>query len=289
MLLLGGVLVVLVVACVNVTTLILSRAASRRREFALRASLGASRARLLRVTLLESAWLGAAGLAAGSLLAVPAVAVLRSLAPTALPRLSNVGLHWTVFAWAAMTMLAFVLIGAVAPLASFRTTRRHLHGGATVAGAPRTWGRRALIAFQVAGAFALLVAAGLLVRSFTRVLDVDPGFSPANVATVRVFLTPPTYRTIDQQIDYVSRAIDALRSAPGVRRGVGREPAAIRHRGRRHDDGDCGRGPDIRAGKPSDRRISCRRPRVLLDRRHARRRRPQLRGRRSARRVRSSR
>lgn len=73
-----------------------------------------------------------------------------------------------------------------------------------------------LIVLQIAGAVALLVAAGLLVRSFARVLAVDPGFDPANVATVRVFLTPPAYRTIDQQIDYVTRALETLRAMPGV-------------------------------------------------------------------------
>ena len=71
-----------------------------------------------------------------------------------------------------------------------------------------------MIVLQVAGAFALLVAAGLLVRSFTRVLAVDPGFDPTNLATVRVFLTPPTYRTIEQQIDYIGRALEALAMCP---------------------------------------------------------------------------
>jgi predicted permease len=78
------------------------------------------------------------------------------------------------------------------------------------------WGRRALIVIQVAGAFALLVAAGLLVRSFSWVLAVNPGFDATNVAAVRVFLTPPTYRSIESQIDYVTRAVEALRGVPGV-------------------------------------------------------------------------
>jgi predicted permease len=215
MFLFGAALVVLVVACVNVTTLLRARASARQREFALRASLGASRARLLRVTFVESAWLGGGGLVAGMLFALPAVSVLRSTVPATLPRLSNVGLHWTVFGWAALGMFIFVIASAIAP-PGWRRRRPQWLRAAAVTGAPRAAGRRALIVVQVAGAFALLAAAGLLVRSFTRVLDVDPGFDPSNAATVRVFLTPPTYRTVEQQIDYVGRALETLRSMPGV-------------------------------------------------------------------------
>jgi putative ABC transport system permease protein len=216
LLLFVGVVVVLLVACVNVTTLILSRAAGRRPEFALRIALGAGRARLARLTLLESAWLGAFGLGAGLALASPAVHLLRSLAPPDLPRLEGVGLNWTVAGWAAGAKAVFVCASALAPLVWLRLWQLRGVKSATVAGRVRTWGRRALIVSQVAGAFALLAAAGLLTRSFARVLAVDPGFNPEGVATVRVFLTPPTYRTLDQQIDYVTRALDALRSAPGV-------------------------------------------------------------------------
>lgn len=215
LLLFGAVLVVLVVACVNVATLLLSRAASRRREFDVRASLGASRARILRVTLLESAWLGVAGLAAGVAMALPAVDALRTVAPDDLPRFSNVGLQWPVFLWAAAAMVVFVVAGALAPM---RRSRRGLESlrSATIGGAAPPWGRRALIVCQVAGTFALLAGTGLLVRSFGKVLGVDPGFDPSNVATMRVFLTPPAYRSTEQQIQYVERAVEALRAMPGV-------------------------------------------------------------------------
>ena len=217
MLLLGAVIVVLLVACVNVTTLVLARSSSRRHEFALRRALGATGARIVRVTGIESAWLGLAGLAAGLLVAAPAVTALRALAPVGLPRLSNVGLHWSAFWWAAAAMLAFVAMSAVAPAVSLRVARAEWMRSRTTTGPGRAWGRRLLIALQVAGAFALLVGAGLLVRSFSRVLAVDPGFDPTNVATVRVFLTPPAYRTLDSQIDYVARAVDTLAHVPGVR------------------------------------------------------------------------
>ena len=215
-LLFGAVVVVLLVAAVNVTTLILSRATARQREFSVRSALGASRVRLVRMTLLESAWLGAWGLGLGLLLAAPSITVLRSLAPDGIPRLSNVTLNWPVALWAASAMALFVVTSAVAPILAMRRTQAASLRSATVAGSPRSRARRALMVSQVAGAFALLVATGLLVRSFGRVLAVDPGFDPANLATVRVFLTPPTYRTIDQQTDYVTRALMTLEQTPGV-------------------------------------------------------------------------
>ena len=278
--------VVLLVACVNVTTLILSRAAARRREFALRVALGASRWRLARVTLLESAWLGAAGLGAG--LAPRGAGGERCCgrcAPSALPRLSGVDLNWTVAGWAALgdgrlrrrwrAGAARVVEAAAASRCRERDRRRPA----------RTWGRRALIVSQVAGAFALLVAAGLLARSFSRVLAVDPGFDPRNLATVRVFLTPPAYRTLDQQIDYVTARLDALRTTPGVVGRRGREPAAVRRR--RGRARRCPPRSKAEAMRPAAIRSSrtARRARRTFAPSVSRARRPRVHGRRPARRA----
>jgi putative ABC transport system permease protein len=216
LLLFAGVAVVLLVACVNVAALVGSRGVARAREFAVRSALGAGRVRLLRVTFLESAWLSASGLLLGLAIAWPAIGWLRSIAPQDIPRLDGVTLSWPVMAWAALVMMIFALAGAIAPLVRLRRGGLAWLRGSTVAGGAAEWGRRGLVAAQVAGAFALLVAAGLLVRSFTRVLAVDPGFDPANVALVRVFLTPPTYRTVESQRDFVARAVDHLRTMPGV-------------------------------------------------------------------------
>jgi predicted permease len=215
-LLFTAVVVVLVVACVNVAALLAARGATRAREFAVRVALGASYWRLFRVTALESAWFGVAGLAAGLLVAAPAVSWLRALAPADIPRLDNVALSWPVMAWAAVVMIGFVFAGALAPLVRLARIRPDDFRRATVAGGSASFGRRALVAGQVAGAFALLVAAGLLMRSFSRVLDVNPGFNPDNVLVMRVFLTPPTYRTTDEQKRYVDIALERLVGTPGV-------------------------------------------------------------------------
>lgn len=215
-LLFTAVVVVLLVACVNVASLIAARGSARAREFAVRAALGAGMWRLARVTFLESLWLGVAGLSAGLLLAVPTVAWLRSLAPADLPRMDGVTLSGPVMGWAACAMAVFVVIGAAAPLARARRVRVSAMRATTVAGASGLLARRLLVVSQVAGAFVLLVAAGLLIRSFERVLDVNPGFEPANAAVMRVFLTPPTYRSMESQKQFVGRGIDTLRSTPGV-------------------------------------------------------------------------
>lgn len=217
LILFAAVITVLLVACVNVAMLLVSRGSARSREFAVRAALGAGRLRLIRVPLLESAWLGAVGLAGSVLIARPAVVWLRSIAPDDIPRMDSVALSWPVLGWAAVTMIAFVLAGGLAP---FIRLQRYTRGGAGTAWAagPRSrLGRQVLVALQVGAAFALLVAAGLLTRSFERVLDVHPGFDPQNVAMARVFLTPPTYRSTESQVRFVTDALDRLAQTPGVR------------------------------------------------------------------------
>jgi len=216
LLIFAAVLVVLLVACVNLAALLVSRTAARQRELAVRVALGAGRWRLGRILLCDAGWLGIAGLAGGWLIAAPSLALLKALAPEALPRVDTVSLSWPVAALAAASMVVFVGVGAVAPLATLRPHRVVRPGSATVAGRAGGLGRRVLITVQIAGAFALLIAVGLLGRSFARVLDVSPGFDAANLITLRVFLTPPAYRTIEQQIDFVSRGLEALRHSPGV-------------------------------------------------------------------------
>ena len=216
LLLLGGVLVVLLVACANVAAIVAMRALGREPAWRLRVALGASRWRLGRMVLVETAWLALAGLAMGLLLAQPVLAVLRQLAPEELPRVGNVSLSWPVIGWAAAAMIAFAAAAALAPVWAFRGTRSAATGTATAAGGGSAWGRRTVVAAQIGGAFVLLAVAGLLLRSFARVLDVDPGFAPDRLVTVRTFLTPPAYRSLDQQIDFVRRGLEALATTPGV-------------------------------------------------------------------------
>jgi len=216
MLVVAAVLVVLVVACVNIATLLAARAAQGRRELSVRVALGAGRWRLGRLMLLESLWLTMAGAAGGLAIALPALGLLKSLAPAEIPRVSSVSFSWPVAAWAAAAVAAVIASSMVTSLLSLQPAKLVSGRSATVVGASPGWSRRLLISAQIAGACVLLAGAGLLVRSFTRVLAVDPGFDPGNVATLRVFLTPPRYATIDRQLDYIARGLEALESMPGV-------------------------------------------------------------------------
>ena len=216
MLLFAAVLLVLLVAAVNVAALLVSRTASRSRDLRIRVALGAGRWRLARVLLFESAWLGFTGLMIGLLAAAPSLALLRDLIPRELPRVANVTLSWPVTLWAAAAMGVIIVIGALAPLISLGRPGRSIGAGDRIAGPSRRRGHRALVSVQVAGAFALVVATGLLVRSFAHVLDVDPGFNPDRLVTFRVFLTPPVYRTTEQQIDFVTRALETLSQTAGI-------------------------------------------------------------------------
>jgi putative ABC transport system permease protein len=216
LLIFGAVVVVFLVAYVNVGAIVVMRAGTRENALRLRLALGAGRWDVGRLLLLENAWLAAAGLGGGLLVAAPSVAALKALAPEALPRVANISLSWTVLGWAALVTLVFAVAAAFAPLARARVLALSGIRSAAVAGRQPGWGRRAVTAAQIAGAFVLLVAAGLLVRSFARVLDVNPGFDPGRLAMTRVFLTPPVYRTVEQQIDYVRRGLESLRSTPGV-------------------------------------------------------------------------
>jgi putative ABC transport system permease protein len=219
LLLFAAVVIVLLVVAVNAAGLLASRRASREREFALRAALGAGRLRLMRLSVFESLWLGAAGLGVGLLLASPCLAVLRSDAPASLPRVNDVALNWTVVAASTAAMFSIAVacgIGSVrsrrlthvsSPLAASRSSRE---------GQDRLFGRAGLVVAQVALAFVLLAGAGLLVRSFIRILAVDPGFNPDRLMTMRVFLGPPRYRTIASQVQYADRALERLRAVPGV-------------------------------------------------------------------------
>jgi putative ABC transport system permease protein len=252
MLLFAAVVMVLAVAAINVAGLLASRRAARGRELAVRVAIGATTPRLVRLALLESAFLGIAGLAIGLLLAIPAVSLLRASAPATLPRAMDVGLHWPVIGMATSAVLLLVLAGGCAPLA-WRSRRRtidvraigsapaptHRAAAGTALGPfpfPRrvkpTWSPElsaqlrgdassrqmgtVLVVAQIALAFVVLAGAALLFRSFMRVTAVDPGFRADHLLTLRVFLGPPSYRTIESQRLFAERALDTLRATPGV-------------------------------------------------------------------------
>src|SRR5437870_11734724 len=210
---LGAVSLVLLIACANVANLMLARAASRERELAVRAALGASRWRLVRQALVESVILALAGGAAGALLASWGVHLLVAAAPSEVPRIAEIRLDIPVLAVTALVSMAVgVLFGLPAALRrsdAAATTR-------ATAGVPAARLRGALVIAQMSLAIVLLVGAGLLVRSLQRLIAVDPGFDPANISAVTITLSRATYLDSLRRVAFYERLVERVRNMPGV-------------------------------------------------------------------------
>src|SRR5436190_8334754 len=188
--LLGAVLVVLLIACTNVTNLLLGRATQRRKEIAVRLALGAGRWLLLRQLLVESLVLAGAGGGAGLLLAFWGIEGLTHLLPEQVRELVTLNIDQTVLLFSFFVAVATGLLFGLAPawqLANGDSAEALKEGGRSeAAGAGRGWGRRLLIVGEVAFALVLLVAAGLLLRSFSRLQAVPVGLDPQNVLTMEL-------------------------------------------------------------------------------------------------------
>ncbi|MFP5261697.1 MAG: ABC transporter permease, partial [Blastocatellia bacterium] len=211
---------VLLVACANVANLLLARAASRRKEIAIRMALGASRGRIIRQMLAESMALSFAGGVAGTLLSLGGINLLQALSPANIPRLGGVNVDAYVLAF---TLLVSLLTGVLFGLApALQASRFNLNdslkeGGHGSAGGPRRDRMRALlIVSEVELSLMLLLGAGLMVRSFTGLLRVDPGFDPENVLTIRLALPASRYPESGQQAAFFQQALSRLESLPGV-------------------------------------------------------------------------
>ncbi|HYV98696.1 MAG TPA: ABC transporter permease [Gemmatimonadaceae bacterium] len=219
-LLLGAAGMVLLLACVNVAHLLLARVTSRAREIALRRALGAGRPRITRQLLTESLLLAFIGGAAGVGVAAIATRVLIGLSPADIPRLENVSLNGTVLVFAlatsALTGLIFGVVPAVMAWDSgLQSTLRE--EGRGVAGARRRGRVRAVLtAAEVAFALMLLVGAGLMVKSFVRLLGVDTGFRTDGVAAFHVNFSRQRYPTPADQNAAVEKILAALRALPGI-------------------------------------------------------------------------
>ncbi len=210
---------VLAIACVNVANLVLARTLVREREMAVRAAIGASRGRLLRQWLTESVLLAALGCACGSFAGIFASKAVASLAPpTQLPMVLNFQFDWRVFtfAWAA-AMVAVALIG-IAP--ALRASRVDLRTALQSAGRSPAGGRQrvrqALIAVQVAGSVALLIVAGLFLRSLRNAEHVDLGFAPDHLLNLTLDPGEVGY-TKNQGKSFYSDILERVRALPGVR------------------------------------------------------------------------
>lgn len=214
----GAVLLVLLIACVNVTNLLLARGAQRRGEFAMRIALGASRARLLRQFATESLLVSLLGGLFGLVIAEYGVRALVALSPPELPRLSAIRVDAAVFVFAfAIAALVGLLVGIVPALHAFRAD---LHGGMRAASRTSAGGhqrmRRGLVITEVALALVLLVSAGLLLRSLGRLFSTDAGFDSAHLLTMRVDEASRRYTADTNRFQFYSAALDAVRAVPGV-------------------------------------------------------------------------
>ena len=216
---LGAVSLVLLIACANVANLMLARVASRKRELAVRAALGAPRWRLVRQALVESVILALAGGAAGALLATWGVHLLVSAAPPEVPRIADIRLDLTVLAVTALvSMAAGVLFGLPAALSRSGAAIQDLHAATTrtTAGVAAARVRGALVIAQMSLAIVLLVGAGLLVRSLRQLIAVDPGFDPANISAMTITLPSSTYSDSLRRVAFYERLLERVRNMPGV-------------------------------------------------------------------------
>ena len=216
--LLGAVACVLLIACANIANLLLARATARHRELSIRTALGASRVRLVRQLLTESVLLGLAGGAAGVLLARWGLDLLLALAPSTLPRTSDIHLDTTVLVFSlALSVLTGVIFGiAPALLAAHTDVQEGLKQGARGSTDARGRLRGALVVLEVAFALVLLGAAGLLARSFVRLTHVDPGFVPEQATVLRLALPEKKYVKPEEQLAFADALLARLRALPAV-------------------------------------------------------------------------
>jgi len=215
---LGAVILVLVIACVNVTNLLLARGAQRRGEFAMRVALGAARTRLVRQLLTESLLLATLGGTLGMVVAKFGVRALVSLGPPDLPRVSAIGVDGAVFAFAfGITTLIGLLVGLIPALHAARSdpsSGLHHSSGRTTSG--HQWTRRTLVVAEVALALVLLVSAGLLLRSLDRLFAVAPGFDASHVLTMQVQTSGHQFDVDSARRRFFAQALEAVRHVPGV-------------------------------------------------------------------------
>jgi putative ABC transport system permease protein len=215
---LGAVILVLVIACVNVTSLLLARSAQRRGEFAMRAALGAARRRLVRQFVTESLLLAILGGALGLMVAYFGVQAVVALSPPGLPRVNAIRVDGTAFAFAlGLTAIIGLVVGMI-PAWHFSRGELQLEvqqSSHRYAGGHQLT-RRTLVVAEVALALVLLVSAGLLLRSLARLFAVDPGFDASHVLTMQVQESGHRFDNDSARDRFFMQALEAVRQVPGV-------------------------------------------------------------------------
>jgi predicted permease len=217
--LLGAVVFVLLIACVNVASLTLARGSGRTREIAVRASMGARRGRIVRQLLTESLILALTGGAVGVLLAYLATGLIGPVLPEDLYRIGDIDIDGTVLGFSLLitlvTVVAFGLMPALTA-SGVNLTENLKEGARGSGGVGSTRGRRALVVVQVALAVVLITGAGLMLRSLASVQSVDLGFDAERIVVAAVSLPDNDYPTAEARMAFVDRSADALSRTPGV-------------------------------------------------------------------------
>ena len=220
LILLGAVAFVLLIACANVANLLLARAAYRHQEIAVRTALGASRWRVVRQLLTESVLLSVVSGVIGLALSIWLIKLLIAISPPDTPRVAEIGIDLRVFGFTlAVTVLAGVLFGLFPALQTSRPNLNEMlkdtgrHGAET--------GRRnrvggLLIVSEIALSFMLLVGAGLLIKSFLNLRQIDPGFNADKVLVMRLSLPPGKYKSGEPRAQIYQQLIDSVKATPGV-------------------------------------------------------------------------
>ncbi|HYP30176.1 MAG TPA: ABC transporter permease [Blastocatellia bacterium] len=213
----GAVGMLLLIACSNVAHLMMAGTAARLKEVSIRTALGAKRKRIVRQLLTESMLLGVLGGVAGLLLAVLGVKLLVAIGPDNIPRLNEIGIDAWVFAF---TLAISLLVGmGFGLIPSLLATRGSVYGSLKdgARGSSSVFGHRrfsnVLVISEIALALVLIIGAGLLIRSFIRLYQVDPGFNPENVLTMKIILP---YARFKESATLVRKAIEKVESLPGV-------------------------------------------------------------------------
>jgi putative ABC transport system permease protein len=219
-LLTGAVILVLLIACANVANLLLARAVDRQKEIAVRIALGASRLRIVRQLIVESLVLACVGGAAGLIVASWAVALLTSAAVATLPRMHNAVIGWPVVWFAfALALVTGIVFGVVPAMQATQVPVRESLNEESRGGSGSTRQRRIrsiLVVAEVGLALVLLVGAGLLLRSFSTLTRVAPGFNPGNLLVINLPLSPQTYQDDVARTSAVERMLERVRTLPGV-------------------------------------------------------------------------
>ena len=217
--LLGVVGLVLLIACANIANLLLARGNSISREIAVRIALGARRSRVIRQLMTESIVLGALGGAVGLLLAYLGIRLLVNLSPSDIPRLDEIGLDGRVLAWTLVISFATGLISGLVP--ALQSSKPNLNetlqeGGRGADSSHRHRVRSVLVVAEVALTLVLLVGAGLLIKSFKNLQQVDTGFKVDNVLTMRIALPAYKYTKEEQSLAFTTELLGHIKNVPGV-------------------------------------------------------------------------